>query len=606
MTVAEETDYSMLLPDSREPLRTNLWRGDPRTGCQDALSLCQIWLKTCLDGHKSCYDGDGTEQRRRASKRLPTRVIDCTPLNRSSDVCLVESNGRYGTWVALSHCWGKGEQRPLMTLRANIRKHLGGLQLNSLPKTFQDAVVLTRSLNIRYLWIDSLCIVQDDPEDWKRESNTMGTIYQNAIITIAAGYAENSSEGCFVDDKCLSFQPPCQRDNVLEKGGDGEFLISEESLDVARRVILPFFEADKVAGSFYIAPWAKEQPPDGGFLTDSPLFKRGWVLQEWTLSRRSIIFLKDSILWSCRELCVNESGKLMSHAVERPSMLDWESLIEKYSGMDLTYESDRLVAIQGLSNIVQMQRRDKYFAGMWPDDLPESLLWKVRDGDVGRLALQRSHLPSWTWASIEGHVGFQLSGHPCRPISPDGIELDSRQRLQNVLHEFAIQPSGALYVVGPMTHLKTAVFDFVARSEPTRSRYKSVFKQAFKGYSNCRQAGGSIYGEQMVIISSDDPLSTGCEYRLHHPEFAGWATLDLDTIPDPGSVYCVAVKKEIGAILRNGRMGGKRTFIEDDGYHVLLLRSVPSYGTIPRFVRIGIGVIQVSCRIWYVGAAEIV
>ena len=518
---------------------------------------------------------------------------------------LVDSGGRHGSWVALSHCWGTPEKRPLVTTRANIQKHMEGLEMDSLPKTFRDAILLTRSLGIRYVWIDCLCIVQDDPADWKRESNNMGKVYQYSTVTIAAANAKDSSEGCFFDDACSSYRPTenlrKKQGDVIPGGGQGvESLVCEALPQVRIAVTLPVFEEDKITGSFSVAPWLAERSYSTTVLDTTPLFRRGWALQEWALSRRTFIFLKDSILWSCRELCVDDTGTMLKRYVQRPSLFDWASLIQEYTKRNLTYESDGMIAIQGLANMVQSQRDDTYFAGMWPADLPQSLLWKIRNDSVGRHALRRSHLPSWTWARLEGHVGFQMLGDP---FKPRGTRLDSRH-LKKALQEFSIQPSWTLQVIGPTTHLGPGVFEFVARSERTRRMYKSIFKRSFDGYSNCRQAGGSISGKQIVVIPSDD--SSSVKYKYENHELAGWATLDLDAIPESGSVYCIAVMKEIGAVTRQGLVNGDPRFIQDNACHVLVLQEVPSYGTRPRFTRIGIGVVQESRRQWYLGHAEIV
>ncbi|KAK3938227.1 heterokaryon incompatibility, partial [Diplogelasinospora grovesii] len=98
--------------------------------------------------------------------------------------------------VALSHCWCK--HRLLTTRKENISEHCKEIQFASLPETFQDAVTVTRTLGVQYLWIDSLCIIQDDPDDWRRGSVQMGSIYRDAAITIAASGAKDGTEGCFM------------------------------------------------------------------------------------------------------------------------------------------------------------------------------------------------------------------------------------------------------------------------------------------------------------------------------------------------------------------------------------------------------------------------
>jgi hypothetical protein len=96
---------------------------------------------------------------------IPPRVIDVTPNADSAEVKLFETQGARGHYTALSHCWGPPENRPLRTTRGNLADHLTGIQLCKLPKTYRDAVTVARALGIWYIWIDSLCIVQDDPDD---------------------------------------------------------------------------------------------------------------------------------------------------------------------------------------------------------------------------------------------------------------------------------------------------------------------------------------------------------------------------------------------------------------------------------------------------------
>ncbi|KAF4455289.1 HET-domain-containing [Fusarium albosuccineum] len=514
-------------------------------------------------------------------------------MSSQSSLRLVESNGMQGTWAALSHCWGKPENRPLTTTRANLKNHLEGIDFSLLPKTFKDAVILARALGIRYLWIDSLCIIQDDEHDWKSESNKMGVIYQNAAITFAAADAQDSTEGLFIDGASVSYTATRQLSSHLDdETGACKLLAMEECTEVSCAANMPFFKDNKVIGSFFIAPWPLGREQHSRHLESSLLFKRAWVMQEWALSRRTLIFQRNSIVWSCRAACTDERGYRLG--LKRPSLHNWGELVEAYTKMDLTFESDRLIAIQGLANLLQHQRTDAYFAGMWTADLPDSLLWKVSDNHCrANSNRERSYLPSWTWANLKGPIRFQLSGKPRR--------THGQEYLSDAFEELSMRPSGALYLKAPMAHLKSSVLDFVARSDRTRYRFKSFFKLDFKGYSNCRQNGGSIYGEQMVIIPSDRSLDP--PYK--NQERAGWAIMDLDVIQDPYSVHLVAVKKETNAICRlcNGANTG---FSYEDAYHVILLQTVPSFGSLRRYVRIGIGVVAIPSRLWCVQYAEIV
>lgn len=153
----------------------------------------------------------------------------------------METNGQCGRWIALSHCWGDAWNRPLQTTQANIWSHLEGIDLKRMPKTFQDAVVVAKAMGIRYLWIDSLCIVQDDLKDWKQESRVVGTIYQNATITIAATHSRNSSEGCFYGDAGRAYVPlPGQSYGTTQKltaGSDDKLHVCENMPEVTRAVV---------------------------------------------------------------------------------------------------------------------------------------------------------------------------------------------------------------------------------------------------------------------------------------------------------------------------------------------------------------------------------
>src|SRR5947207_1372225 len=212
--------------------------------------------------------------------------------------------------------------------------------------------------------------------------------------------------------------------------------------------------------------------PDESYTTKEPLeglplFGRGWVMQEWALSRRTLIFPKDSILWSCRELCEDERGNVLN--LSRPSLDDWGSLIEHYTEMALTYESDRLPAIKGMAEILEKYIGGHIFAGMWSKDFPDCLLWKVR-GIAGRRTPRNAHLPSWTWPSLEGKIGFQLSGAAYKARYSKGQPIGDRQFLEDAFHILDIKPSGALRFKGLISHLGSSQLEFVARSEKTRTK----------------------------------------------------------------------------------------------------------------------------------------
>ena len=170
----------------------------PSDKCPEAFALIASWLEECRQGHKACKTTiAGTTVDENHGPRLPTRVLD-VGCGGSEDISLVETNTQdRGNYCALSYCWGPPGTPSLLTTRGNLSDHLEGIKFSKLPKTFQDAVTITRELGIRYLWIDGLCIIQRDEEDWAIESAQMAEVYQNACLVIAAAGAAHPGEGCF-------------------------------------------------------------------------------------------------------------------------------------------------------------------------------------------------------------------------------------------------------------------------------------------------------------------------------------------------------------------------------------------------------------------------
>lgn len=167
----------------------------------DAFRLLKQWLDGCVQEHDGCRRTLSGELLRPGDQILPcSRIIDVSPQDHPEIPRLVETKGQTtGRWVALSHCWG--EVHPITTTKATLQQRLKAIPLESLedpkPKTFIDAVVITKCLDLRYLWIDSLCIIQDDTDDWGGGSVRMGQIYGRAHLTIAASQAYDTRFGCF-------------------------------------------------------------------------------------------------------------------------------------------------------------------------------------------------------------------------------------------------------------------------------------------------------------------------------------------------------------------------------------------------------------------------
>ena len=206
--------------------------------------LYSEWLRVCDDchGHNESYVGT-----------LPTRVIDIGDDGNSVRL-RITSGEVQGIYIALSHRWQRNTPTTTISSLADRRK---GIELDALPKTYKDAICVARNLGVRFLWIDSLCIVQDDPDDWASESRRMEEVYASAYCTIAASSAS---------DGFLS--PP-----DIESTGHTD-------TPVAARIdgVHQHFQRDVERGK---------------------LNQRGWVLQERALSRRVIHFTGEHAYWEC-------------------------------------------------------------------------------------------------------------------------------------------------------------------------------------------------------------------------------------------------------------------------------------------------------------------
>jgi hypothetical protein len=271
-----------------------------------------------------------------------------------------------------------------MTERDTISKRLRGFALSALPTTFQDAVSLTRRLKIRYLWIDSVCIIQDDRQDWRIESSRMCDMYSNAYLTIAATLASDDSQG---------------------------FLRHRQSKLACIDLIYP----DQETIRLFLQP----NKENNGYYSDScdgPLHLRAWTLQERLLSRRILGFASNQMYWECRgHKLQKESGYrstspghltlLRPFEVNEDLMRLWHRLVEEYSERHLSDPRDKLVALEGLVERFRATSADTCVAGLWRRHLLDDLLWRpYPGGSYSRPPVYRS--PSWSWASIDGPVWY--------------------------------------------------------------------------------------------------------------------------------------------------------------------------------------------------------
>ncbi|KAG0648996.1 hypothetical protein D0Z07_5001 [Hyphodiscus hymeniophilus] len=251
----------------------------------------------------------------------------------------------------------------------------------ALSKTFRHAVDIARYLEFQYLWVDSLCIIQDDKDDLTNQASLMCSIYGGSGINIMASGAFDGSQGCFYD------RPSSWRSHITV-----EFSGSEVLFDC-----VPYRFA--------------------GGMTDMPLARRGWVVQEQLLPQRKLFFTRTEVFWKCNETHACETfpeGILPPFTAKDPvtkpiSIAMWEKIVAWYSCCDLTVETDKLVAISGIAQLISNGTGEEYIAGMWRQNMEYQLCWRPwnKDGAVG---IYRA--PSWSWASLNGGINFSYPGKP--------------------------------------------------------------------------------------------------------------------------------------------------------------------------------------------------
>ena len=341
----------------------------------------------------------------------------------SSDgfVCLLESIGRKENYAALSHMWG-GHQ-PLQLLKDNLSSFKRAIPWSKLPRTFQQAMQFTKRLGINYIWIDSLCIIQDSAEDWRAQSSKMASIYENAYTTLAASVAQNCLQGCFRD-------PSPWLTGYITDGSERAYVDNEakvqEILERSGEGALVFIKGD-----------AKHSSPSRLAAKTLPLLERGWVYQERLLSPRVLFFGDIDLMWECnnsmscycKSWTHSYSRNVRSHPVKQqhaaslrlgqegisdppaPASLAsrWIMIVEEYSALQLTFMKDQLPAIAGIAKQFSRYMGEyKYASGVWTAFLIENLAWAFMHEPPPQRrieAKQRSH-PSWSWLAPMARVNF--------------------------------------------------------------------------------------------------------------------------------------------------------------------------------------------------------
>ncbi|KAI0187194.1 heterokaryon incompatibility protein-domain-containing protein [Xylaria flabelliformis] len=361
------------------------------TRSEDTFQQIRTWIKECKTQHSK------QECRSYSETTLPNRIV---VIGKKPDdpVSLWETQGACGRYSCLSWCWGRATS--FKTTRQNLSSHKIQIPWAQIPPTFQNAIEISRRLDIHYIWIDALCIVQDDKEDWERESGMMAEVYGKSFITICSLAGTDSLDTIFNS---------LPEDFIQQPLGDmGEILIRTPMRH----------------GAIAQLPGLKPDVEDSR--RRAPLFWRAWAFQEMLLSRRVLFFGRFEVTWRCSSLNIcnccaspfaflEQSFKFFNNiwqfqeldqlTTQQRKVL-WYRLVEQYSTKELTKLEDTLPALSGIAQRFQSIRKCRYLAGLWEDNLIEDLCWEHRGAVDHSFNVIRSAklvfdyvAPSWSWAA---------------------------------------------------------------------------------------------------------------------------------------------------------------------------------------------------------------
>ncbi|KAJ2981689.1 hypothetical protein NUW58_g6627 [Xylaria curta] len=379
---------------------------------------------------------------------MPTRLIDVGEPEgeKYARLVITRTSEIQAPYLALSYCWGKSMQSNICLRDENLAELQSYINEEQLARTHRDVFQLARDLGFRYVWIDALCIVQGNSEDWAYESKTMAQVYGNAALTIIAGRAADSGEG-FLENRLRPVVGPCAIPFNNTFYYQGTKKVWGESKTGAM-------------GNIWVS-----LPRSG---KDGPVSQRGWCFQELMLSSRALVFGEEQLHFQCQELRIQEDGRVqrsipyrVQHAYDakyaplnpgpKPSeaiknvprspgpddeeqtrrwLIFWyDAVLWQYTSKQLTNPTDIFAALSGLAQIVKAKVCSRYLGGLWEVDMVRGLLWQPTHVKhfVGlpfmcerRMAVVPSsqcdsnmqteavpvEVPSWSWAAIQGQVSL--------------------------------------------------------------------------------------------------------------------------------------------------------------------------------------------------------
>lgn len=435
------------------------------------------WLNECDEEHEKCQESLLQSNDSTISLH-PTRLIDVGDTSRPPklvETSLFRNYGRNGEilarYIAFSYCWGSsGHSSSLLrTTRDSLASRLQSIPINTMPQAFRDAVAICRELQIPFLWIDSLCIIQDDIRDWEIESSKMANIFSNAYLTVIA------AAGSSCNDSFLHREPnqaycvfPFKSDKHPEL--DGYYRLRH-------RPGIKWWGSDKMAA-----------------ISGCRWIERGWTFQEERLARRVLMFGVNKFFFDCRSfemaedtsmrrlrppwlevlnVSFNSPGQETEPAenealwrYKRMLLEQWWTICNHYSRRELSFDADKLPALSGMASKIAKNIESKYLAGMWESHLKHDLFWQAND-KVRKPAKYRA--PSWSWAAVDVEVRWSTSSICENDNCKMYCIIEDAKTTVAGLDPFGAVTDGYITITGPLVEVQLSwALDGLSQKYPWR------------------------------------------------------------------------------------------------------------------------------------------
>ncbi|KAH9889092.1 heterokaryon incompatibility protein-domain-containing protein [Cubamyces lactineus] len=497
-------------------------------GAPHVLAMARTCVEECARTHTKC---EAITSYPKESAPLPTRVIDC-----SSSECLrlVQTNDNVrGPYIALSYVWGPDGQ-PHRTTSDNLSSYMARIDEALLPQTIRDAIHVTRALGIQFLWVDSLCIIQDSRKDMHHELAQMRNVYRCAYLTIDAGSAASVTEGF------LQERDPVDADGLLPFICPSRDL-EDRSTKSARVGKVYMVRGPQASSGPHFQHSTVSDSGHGSMPPTSHTVTRGWCLQERLLSTRALVFTSNTLQLRCHTLTQNIGGARHDDDFDIPRLPDitlqpsrqvprgssewkeihnrWWGIVRAYSGRSLSDPSDKLIALSGLAEMFALALGPNYVAGLWRDTLLRDLLWHpISTSSPTLLRPQTYRAPSWSWASLDD----QVSGWLRFPDHPDDVSdladvVECAVTLQDESLPFGPVVGGSLILMASLVRCRWAGFD-----ECSNGRVEAALHP-----SSCSPPGpeGPRATSELFRVCNEDRTLQETWFiplRLEHGDLAVW------------------------------------------------------------------------------------